>query len=158
MSHPSVKLFREIPVSAPDLSGNEAAYVAQAVQDGWVSSSGSFVDRFEREFAAVCGTAHSLACSSGTTALHLAVAAFGARRGDEVIVPSTTFIATANAVRECGATPVFVDVDPDTWCLDPRGVAEAVTPRTRGIVPVHLLGIPPTWTPSTRSQPTTGCG
>ncbi len=142
MSHPSVKLFREIPVSAPDLSGNEAAYVAQAVQDGWVSSSGSFVDRFEREFAAVCGTAHSLACSSGTTALHLAVAAFGARRGDEVIVPSTTFIATANAVRVCGATPVFVDVDPDTWCLDPRGVAEAVTPRTRGIVPVHLLGHP----------------
>jgi perosamine synthetase len=142
MSHQSLKLFREIPVSAPDLSGNEAAYVAQAVQSGWVSSSGSFVDRFEREFAAVCGTTHSLACSSGTSALHLAVAAFGARRGDEVIVPSTTFIATANAVRLCGATPVFVDVDPDTWCLDPRGVAEAVTPRTRGIVPVHLLGHP----------------
>ncbi len=138
--HP--QFFRQIPVSAPDLTGNEAAYVAEAVQSGWVSSIGGFVDRFEREFAAACGTSHALACSSGTTALHLAIAAFGARRGDEVIVPGTTFVATANAVHACGATPVFVDVDPTTWCLDPRKVAAAVTPRTRGIVPVHLLGHP----------------
>lgn len=142
MSRPPLQMFRQISVSAPDLTGNEMAYVAEAVQSGWVSSVGSFVDRFEQEFAAACGTDHAVACSSGTTALHLAVAAFGARRGDEVIVPSTTFIATANAVRACGATPVFVDVDPDTWCLDPAGVAAAVTARTRGIVPVHLLGHP----------------
>lgn len=133
---------RQIPVSAPDLTGNELAYVAEAVQSGWVSSIGGFVERFEREFAAACGTSHALACSSGTTALHLAVAALGARRGHEVIVPGTTFVATANAVRACGATPVFVDVDPDTWCIDPQGVAAAVTPRTRGIIPVHLLGHP----------------
>ena len=133
---------RRIPVSAPDLTGNELAYVVEAVQSGWVSSIGGFVERFEREFAAACGTSHALACSSGTTALHLAVAALGARRGHEVIVPGSTFVATANAVRVCGATPVFVDVDPDTWCLDPRGVAAAVTPRTRGIIPVHLLGHP----------------
>jgi perosamine synthetase len=142
MSRQPLQMFRRIPVSAPDLTGNEMAYVAEAVQGGWVSSIGSFVDRFERDFAAVCGTEHAVACSSGTTALHLAMAAFGARRGDEVIVPSTTFIATANAVRVCGATPVFVDVDPDTWCLDPAGVATAITSRTRGIVPVHLLGHP----------------
>lgn len=142
MSRPPLQMFRRISVSAPDLAGNELAYVAEAVQGGWVSSAGGFVDRFEREFAAACGTDHAVACSSGTTALHLALAAFGARRGDEVIVPSTTFVATANAVRVCGATPIFVDVDPGTWCLDPAGVAAAVTPRTRGIVPVHLLGHP----------------
>ena len=142
MKRQRLQFFRQIPVSAPDLTGNEAEYVAQAVQSGWVSSIGGFVDRFEREFAATCGTTRALACSSGTTALHLAVAALGARRGDEVIVPSTTFVSTANVVRMCGATPVFVDVDPETWCLDPRGVADAVTPRTRGIVPVHLLGHP----------------
>lgn len=133
---------RHVPISVPDLSGREEAYVLEAVRSGWVSSIGGFVDRFEREFAAVCGAPHALACSSGTTALHLALAALGARRGDEVIVPATTFVATANTVRFCGATPVFVDVDPGTWCLDPERVAAAVGPRTRGIVPVHLLGHP----------------
>jgi perosamine synthetase len=134
--------FRRIPVSAPDLSGNEEAYLVAAVRSGWVSSTGEFLDRFEREFAAACGTRHAVACSSGTTALHLALATLGVGRGDEVIVPATTFVATANAVRFCNATPVFVDVDPETWCLDPRGVAAAVGPRTVGIIPVHLLGHP----------------
>ena len=134
--------FRRIPVAAPDLSGNEEAYVVEALRSGWVSSTGEFLARFEREFAAACGTRHAVACSSGTTALHLALAALGAGRGDEVIVPATTFVATANAVRFCGATPVFVDVDPETWCLAPREVAEAVGRRTVGIVPVHLLGHP----------------
>jgi perosamine synthetase len=134
--------FRRIPVSAPDLSGNEEAYLVAAVRSGWVSSTGEFLDRFEREFAAACGTRHAVACSSGTTALHLALATLDAGRGDEVIVPATTFVATANAVRFCNATPVFVDVDPETWCLDPRGVAAAVGPRTVGIIPVHLLGHP----------------
>ena len=131
-----------VSVSAPDLSGNEEAYVAEAVRSGWVSSTGQFLERFEREFAAACGTTHALACSSGTTALHLALAGLGVGPGDEVIVPATTFVATANAVRFCGGTPVFVDIDPDTWCLDPRGVAAAVGRRTKGIVPVHLLGHP----------------
>ena len=134
--------FRRIPVAAPDLSGNEEAYVVEAVRSGWVSSTGAFLERFEREFAAASGTRHALACSSGTTALHLALATLGVGRGDEVIVPATTFVATANAVRHCNATPVFVDVDPETWCLDPRGVAAAVGPKTVGIVPVHLLGHP----------------
>jgi perosamine synthetase len=134
--------FRRIAVAAPDLTGNEEAYVVEAIRSGWVSSSGDFLDRFEREFAAACGARHAVACSSGTTALHLALATLGVGRGDEVIVPATTFVATANAVRFCGAAPVFVDVDPETWCLDPRGVAAAVGPKTVGIIPVHLLGHP----------------
>ena len=93
--------FRRIPVAAPDLSGNEEAYVVEAVRSGWVSSTGAFLERFEREFAAASGTPHALACSSGTTALHLALATLGVGRGDEVIVPATTFVATANAVRHC---------------------------------------------------------
>jgi len=134
--------FRRIAVATPDLGGNEEAYVVEAIRSGWVSSSGEFVERLEREFASACGTRHAVACSSGTAALHLSLATLGVSRGDEVIVPATTFVATANAVRFCGATPVFVDVDPETWCLDPRGVAAAVGPRTVGIVPVHLLGHP----------------
>jgi perosamine synthetase len=134
--------FRRISVAAPDLAGNEEAYVVEAIRSGWVSSSGEFLERFEREFAAACGTRHAVACSNGTTALHLALTTLGVSRGDEVIVPATTFVATANAVRFCNATPVFVDVDRDTWCLDPRGVAAAVGPRTAGIIPVHLLGHP----------------
>ena len=134
--------FRRIAVAAPDLTGNEEAYVVAAIRSGWVSSSGEFLARFEREFAAACGTRHAVACSNGTTALHLALATLGVGRGDEVIVPATTFVATANAVRHCNATPVFVDIDPETWCLDPRGVAAAVGPKTVGIIPVHLLGHP----------------
>ena len=134
--------FRRVAVAAPDLTGNEEAYVVEAIRSGWVSSGGEFLTRFEREFAAACGTRHAVACSNGTTALHLALATLGVGRGDEVIVPATTFVATANAVRFCNATPVFVDVDPKTWCLDPRGVAAAVGPKTVGIIPVHLLGHP----------------
>ncbi|MFM7138073.1 MAG: DegT/DnrJ/EryC1/StrS family aminotransferase, partial [Planctomycetota bacterium] len=136
------ELPRRIRIAAPDLTGNEETYLVEALRSGWVSSTGGFLERFEREFAAACGARHALACSSGTTALHLALEALGARRGDEVIVPATTFVATANAVRFCNATPVFVDVDPETWCLDPRGVAAAIGPKTVGIIPVHLLGHP----------------
>ncbi len=126
----------------PDLSGNEQAYAAEAVASTWISSSGTFLDRFEEEFADACGTAHAVTASNGTTALHLALAALDVGPGDEVIVPSMTYIATANAVTYCGGTPVFVDVDPDTWCLDPRKLEAAITPHTKGIVPVHLLGHP----------------
>ena len=133
---------RTLPVSMPDLSGNEQTYAAEAVASTWISSSGPFLDRFEREFAAACGTTHAIATSNGTTALHLALATLGVGPGDEVIVPSMTYIATANAVTYCGATPVFVDVDPETWCLDPRRIEAAITRRTKGIVPVHLLGHP----------------
>src|SRR5262249_13366665 len=84
----------------------------------------------------------SLSVSNGTVALHLALLVLGLKAGDEVIVPSLTYIATANAVRYVGAEPVFVDVDPDTWCIDPAKIAAAITPRTKGIIPVHLYGHP----------------
>ena len=131
-----------IPVAAPDLSGNEEAYILDAIRSSWISSTGRYVERFESEFADLCGTRAAISVVNGTAALHLALLALGVGPGDEVIVPSLTYIATANAVRYCGAEPVFADVDPDTWCLDPRSVEEAVTSRTRGVIPVHLYGHP----------------
>lgn len=132
----------QIPISEPDLSGNEEKYVAEAVRSTWISSTGPFVDRFEREFAEACETRTAIGTSNGTTALHLALLALGVGPGDEVLVPSLTYIATANAVRYVGAEPVFVDVEPGTWCLDPGDLAGRITPRTRGIIAVHLYGHP----------------
>ncbi len=131
-----------IPFAEPDLSGLEERYLMEAFRSSWISSSGPFVERFEREFAALCGTRAAIAVANGTVALHLALLALGVEPGDEVLTPSLTYIATANAVRYAGAEPVFVDVDPETWCLDPARLEEAVTPRTRGVIAVHLYGHP----------------
>jgi perosamine synthetase len=122
--------------------GNEKAYVMDCLETTWISSSGPYVSRFEGLFAEFCGTRHAIACSSGTTALHLALLALGVGPDDEVIVPTLTFVATANAVRYCGARPVPVDSDPDTWCLDPAQLDARVSDRTKGIVVVHLFGHP----------------
>src|SRR3954447_25719080 len=100
-----------IPLAAPDLSGNELAYVTDAVRSSWISSIGPYVERFEEEFAHACGTRSALSVCNGTAALHIALLALGVGPGDEVIVPSLTYIATANAVRYAGAEPVFADVD-----------------------------------------------
>lgn len=131
-----------IPVSWPDLSGNEEKYVVEAIRSSWISSAGPFVQRFEREFAGLCGAQSALGVCNGTVALHLALLALDVRPGDEVLVPSLTYVATANAVRYVGAEPVFVDVDPETWCIDPRLLERSMTRRTRGIIPVHLYGHP----------------
>ena len=131
-----------IPLAVPDLSGNELAYVTDAIRSSWISSTGRYVERFEQEFARLCETQVALSICNGTAALHIALLALGAGPGDEVIVPSLTYIATANAVRYVGAEPVFADVTPTTWCLDPEAVEAAVTPRTRGIIAVHLYGHP----------------
>jgi len=131
-----------IPVAAPDLAGREEEYVLQALRSSWISSTGGFVDRFEEDFAVACGGRHAIAVCNGTVALHLALLGLDVRPGDEVLVPSLTYIATANAVRYVGAEPVFVDVDPATWCLDPEALEDAITPRTRGIIAVHLYGHP----------------
>jgi perosamine synthetase len=131
-----------IPLAAPDLTGNELAYVTDAIRSSWISSTGPYVERFEEEFARRCETRTALSICNGTAALHLALLALGAGPGDEIIVPSLTYVATANAVRYTRAEPVFVDVDPATWCLAPDAVAAAVTPRTRGIIAVHLYGHP----------------
>src|ERR671928_279995 len=135
-------LRRRIPVAAPDLSGNEEAFVVDALRSSWISSAGPYLDRFESEFAGLCEVPFALAVCNGTAALHLALLGLGVRPGDEVIVPSLTYVATANAVRYVGAEPVFVDVDPQTWCLDPARVEEAITRRTRAIIAVHLMGHP----------------
>lgn len=131
-----------IPVYTPSLDGREEKYVLDAVRSGWISSLGSYVTRFEQEFSRFCGVRHAVSVSNGTVALHLALHALGIGPGDEVIVPSLTFVATANAVHYTGATPIFADVDPVTWCIDPEDVQRRITSRTRAIIPVHLYGHP----------------
>jgi perosamine synthetase len=131
-----------IPVAAPVLAGREKEYVADCMESGWISSSGKYVELFESSFAEFCGVRHAVACCNGTVALHLALLALGVGTGDEVIVPTLTFVATANAVTYCGARPVFVDSEPETWNLDPAHVESKITPRTKGIIAVHLYGHP----------------
>jgi perosamine synthetase len=133
---------RCIPVAAPDLSELEETFALEAIRSTWISSTGPFISRFERQFAELCEASHCLSVCNGTLALHLALLALGVGPGDEVLVPSLTYVATANAVRYVGAEPVFVDVDVETWCLDPRLIEANVTRRTKGIIPVHLYGHP----------------
>jgi len=133
---------RRVPIAEPQLGGKELEYVTECVTTNWISSQGSFVRRFEADFAKLLGVPHALAVSNGTVALHLALAAYGIGPGDEVIVPDPTFAATLNAVLYTGATPVIVDVAADTWNIDPAALSEAITPRTKAIMPVHLYGQP----------------
>jgi perosamine synthetase len=130
-----------IPIAKPVLDEAEAEAARQAVLSGWVTQ-GPQVAAFESEFAAHVGTPYACAVSSCTTALHLALLGVGVEAGDEVITASHSFIATANSIRYCGAIPVFVDVDPRTYNIDPQHVAEAVTPRTRAILAIHQMGMP----------------
>jgi perosamine synthetase len=131
-----------IPVSAPVLNGNERLYVNDCLDTGWVSSNGKYIARFEREFSAWCGAGHGVACCNGTVALHLALLALGIGPGDEVIVPTITFVATANAVHYVGATPVFADSERETWNMDVADAAAKITPRTKAMIAVHLYGHP----------------
>jgi perosamine synthetase len=131
-----------IPVAEPSIGEREVELVADAVRSGWVSSIGEYVTAFENELASRCGVAHAVATSNGTTALHLALAVAGIGTGDEVIVPSLTFVATAAAAQYLGATPVMADSDPAHWCIDPEDVARRLTPRTRALVAVDLYGHP----------------
>ena len=131
-----------IPVAEPALVGREREYVLDCIESNWISSAGSYVERFEAAFAEFCDVKHAAACSNGTVALHLALRALELDEGEEVIVPSLTFVATANAVAYCGATPVFADSDAGTWNMDVAHVESLVTPRTRGIIAVHLFGLP----------------
>ncbi len=131
-----------IPVWEPVLDGNEQRYVHDCLETNWISSLGRYITRFEEAFARWCGMPHGVACSSGTAALHLSLVALGIGPGDEVIIPDFTLIVSANTVILAGAKPVLADVDPKTWCLDPRKVEEKVTARTRAIMPVHMYGHP----------------
>lgn len=147
-----------IPNAVPFLAGNEWRYLKECLDSNWVSSVGPFVDRFEREMAAYVDAAHAVATVNGTAALHVALLVAGVGPGDEVLVPALTFVATANAVRYCGAVPVFMDSEPGTWCIDPRKVEAFLATRcevsgervvnrvsgrrVRAILPVHLYGHP----------------
>ena len=131
---------RKIQISVPSLGEEEWRAMREPVESGWVTQ-GPKVAAFEQAFAELHQVPHAIAVTSGTTALHLALAALGITAGDEVILPSFTWIATANVVLYCGATPVFVDVDPVTYNLDPERLREALTGRTRAVIPVHLFGL-----------------
>ncbi len=130
-----------IPIARPALDRADAAAAQRAILSGWVSQ-GPEVAAFEAEFASYVGAEYACAVSSCTAALHLALLAVGVQRGDEVITVSHSYIATANAIRFCGAWPVFVDVDPGTFNIDVRKLADAVTSRTRAILCVHQMGMP----------------
>jgi perosamine synthetase len=129
-----------IAVCEPLLAGNELKYITDAVSTGWISSNGSYIQKFEDAFAEYCGVKYGVGVCSGTVALHLALTALGITEGDEVIIPDFTMIASAFAVCYTGATPVFVDADKDTWNIDVNKIEEKITHKTKAIMPVHIFG------------------
>src|SRR5262245_16095262 len=131
---------RKIAISKPLTGDEEWHAVREPLVSGWLTQ-GPKVAAFERGFAELCGTKHALATTSCTTGLHLALAALGIGPGDEVIVPAFTWVATANVVLYCGATPVLADVDRVTFNIDPHDLARRVTSCTKAVIPVHLFGL-----------------
>jgi perosamine synthetase len=137
-----VPAVKKVPVAAPVLNGNERAYVLDCLDSSWISSKGAYVQRFEAQFAEFVGSRYAIACSNGTAALHTALLALEVGPDDEVIVPTLTYVATANTVLYCGARPVFVDSEPETGNIDPAQLRMAISNRTKGIIAVHLYGHP----------------
>ena len=132
----------KIPVYQPSLAGNEKKYVNECLDSTWISSRGEFITKFENKFREYTNVKYAASVSSGTAALHLVLAALGIGPGDEVIVPTLTYIAAVNAVSYTGAAPVFVDSLEDTWQINPADVRRKITPGTRAIMAVHLYGHP----------------
>ena len=130
----------EIPIAGPWITQREIDYVTDAATNGWYANANAYPERFERCFAAYLGVRHAVSLPSCTSAIHLALAALDIGPGDEVIVPDVTWIASAAPISYVGATPVFADIDRQSWCLSPASFAECVTPRTKAVVPVHLYG------------------
>jgi len=131
-----------IQVSKPSLGIEELNNVTEAVKSSWISSKGKFITEFEKNFAEYCGVKYGIATANGTVALHLALEALKISKGDEVIVPDLTFIATANVITYCNAKPIFIDSHPDYWCIDTEKIVEKITTKTKAIIPVHLYGHP----------------
>lgn len=132
----------KIPIYKPSLTGSERQYVLECIDSTWISSKGEFIERFEGAFAARTEVQYATTVSNGTVALHLALVALGIGPGDEVIVPTLTYVASANAIRYTGATPVFADSDEETWQLDVESVRKKMTDRTKAVMAVHLYGHP----------------
>ena len=130
-----------ISIAEPVFNGNEKKYLMECIDTGWVSANGRFVNEFQEKFAEYCGSKYAIACANGTVTLMLIMKALNIGPGDEVIMPKLTYVATANAVASCGAKPVFVDSDPDTWNVDPNAIEAAINHHTKAIIPVHLYGL-----------------
>ncbi len=131
-----------IPVCTPFLGRKEKEYVMDCLRTSWISSSGKYLNNFESAFSAYCGVQYGIATTNGTTALHLALTVLGVKEDDEVIMPTFTIASTAFAAIYCGAKPVFVDSQPDTWNIDPEKIEAKITKRTKVIMPVHIYGHP----------------
>ena len=131
-----------IPIFEPNIGSKEIFYVNKAVRSGWVSSLGYFVEKFEKDFSKYCGRRHGVSVSNGTVALHLALLALDIGRGDEVIVPNFSFVATVNSVLYTGATPVLVDIESDTLNIDVVKLEEKITKKTKAVIVVHTYGHP----------------
>jgi perosamine synthetase len=132
-----------IPVAGPSITEKEIAYVTDAVSTNWYEHAGEYVERFERSFAQATRRTAAVSLPSCTSAIHLVLAALGIGPGDEVVVPDITWIASSAPITYVGATPVFADVDPDTWCLSGDGLRAAITPRTKAVIAVDLYGATP---------------
>jgi len=130
----------KIPYAKPSITQLEIDFVNDAIANGWGEQRNLYIDRFEREFAEHLGVKYSIATSSCTGALHLGLSALGIGPGDEVILADSNWVATVAPVVHLGATPIFVDIKPDTWCIDPEQVTKAITPNTRAIIATHLYG------------------
>lgn len=133
---------KNILTAGPSISAKEISYVSDAVKNGWNFHFNDYVERFEKAMANYVGVKYAMATSSGTGALHLSLLAMDIGPGDEVIVPELSAVASANVVTFTGAKPVFVDIEEDTWCIDPKSFKKAITKRTRAVMPVHLYGHP----------------
>ncbi len=134
-----------IPIAGPSITAREIDYVSDAVQNAWYGNANMYHERFEKAFADYVGTEFSVALPSCTSAIHLSLAGLGLTRGDEVIVPEVTWIASAAPISYVGATPVFCDIDPQTWCIDPKSVEGCITKNTKAIIAVDLYGGMPDW-------------
>ena len=134
-----------IPVSGPSITAKEIAYVTDAVTNAWYGDANVWHERFEKAFAAHVGVRHAVALPHCTAAIHLSLLALQVGPGDEVIVPDCTWIASAAPVTYVGATTVFADIDPKTWCLDAKSFEVCITPRTKAVIPVDLYGNMPDW-------------
>jgi perosamine synthetase len=136
------KITTMIPIYQPYVAGREKTYVNQCLDSNWISSRGEFIEKFERQFGHYIGAEFAVSVCNGTVAIHLALDALGIGPGDEVIVPTLTYIASVNPIKQLGATPIFVDSIRQTWQMDPDSVRRKITPRTKAIMAVHLYGMP----------------